>query len=336
MDLAENYACKSIDEIQSAYWNQVSVTLHPIVAYFRNAEDTKTLHKSFVVVSDEMSHSANTVNAIIENIMPEIKSLVPNLDFLHYWTDGPTSQYRNKQIFYTVANHKDLYGISARWNYFEVGHGKGPRDGLGGTTKRLADEAVRSGKVSIQDAGDFFKWASQSQMKGVTFLFVSSADCLRMVEHLKTRDIKPVKGTFKLHAVAGDGDSVIYIRDVSCYCVVCIEGGICADWRKECVLKSPLSEKEPEHSAEVIVSTDEAMSEKDQAHSTEVVMSTDGEINITNMTGSFVTAWYDNNWYLGKVVAVDTDENEVEITFMQLKKKYFQWPKREDVIWIAS
>lgn len=37
--------------------------------------------------------------------------------------------------------------MRARWNYFEVGHGKGPSDGLGGTTKRMADKAVRCQKT---------------------------------------------------------------------------------------------------------------------------------------------------------------------------------------------
>ncbi|KAH3891290.1 hypothetical protein DPMN_015383 [Dreissena polymorpha] len=38
-------------------------------------------------------------------------------------------------------------------------------DGLGGTTKRMADEAIRQGNVTIQDAADFYAWA---------FLYVSS------------------------------------------------------------------------------------------------------------------------------------------------------------------
>lgn len=31
MDFEENYSCKSLNEMQSAYWNQTSVTLHPVV-----------------------------------------------------------------------------------------------------------------------------------------------------------------------------------------------------------------------------------------------------------------------------------------------------------------
>jgi len=35
LDFAENYSCGSMGKVQSAYFNQTSVTLHPVVAYFR-------------------------------------------------------------------------------------------------------------------------------------------------------------------------------------------------------------------------------------------------------------------------------------------------------------
>ena len=39
MDFAENYACKSSEEIQSAYWNMTGVTLHPVVVYYASEKD---------------------------------------------------------------------------------------------------------------------------------------------------------------------------------------------------------------------------------------------------------------------------------------------------------
>lgn len=89
-------------------------------------------------------------------MIPKLKEIDEDVEMIHYWTDGQTSQYRNKQVFFTIANHKEIFGVQARWNYFEAGHGKGPCDGLGGTTKRMADEAVRSGRTVIQHADDFF------------------------------------------------------------------------------------------------------------------------------------------------------------------------------------
>lgn len=49
MDFAENFTCRSLDEVQTAYWNQTSVTLHPIVAYYRESASLK--HKSIVIIT---------------------------------------------------------------------------------------------------------------------------------------------------------------------------------------------------------------------------------------------------------------------------------------------
>jgi hypothetical protein len=58
-------------------------------------------------------------------------------------------------------------------------------------------------------------------MKAVTFIIVSTEECKSMDNILKVRDVKPVKGTFKLHVVAGIGKSEVFVRETSCYCNIC-------------------------------------------------------------------------------------------------------------------
>lgn len=130
-----------------------------------------------MIVSDELAHATNTVLTFMRAVIPEIRTICPDASCVHYWTDSPTSQYRKKFIFTEVANHREIHGLAAKWNYFEAGHGKGPCDGLGGITKRMADEAVNTGKASIQDADDFFAWTQSSvcNLQNVTFLFVARA-----------------------------------------------------------------------------------------------------------------------------------------------------------------
>ena len=94
MDFAENYNCKSLEEIQSAYWNQTSVTLHPTVIYYRPDEGSDLQHQSFVFMSDEMNHNSITVLTFLHKIIREIKTIDPEVQHVHYWTDSPTSQYR--------------------------------------------------------------------------------------------------------------------------------------------------------------------------------------------------------------------------------------------------
>jgi hypothetical protein len=203
MDFAENYCCKTMGEIQSAYWNQTPVTIHPVVVYFVDGEG-KLQHKSIAIISDELSHSTTTVCAFSDALIPKVLSAVPNITQIHYWTDSPSSQYRNKTMFTIIAEHAKLYGLKARWNYFESGHGKGPCDGLGGTIKRMADEAIKRGVAVIQDPREFYEWAICSNMKEVSFLFVAKENCKSKADELNMFKLKPLKGTMKLvklHAV---------------------------------------------------------------------------------------------------------------------------------------
>lgn len=49
IDFAENCVRSSVDEVQRAYWNGTAVTLHQVVAYYK--ENSNTLkHKNFVYV----------------------------------------------------------------------------------------------------------------------------------------------------------------------------------------------------------------------------------------------------------------------------------------------
>ncbi|XP_033108261.1 uncharacterized protein LOC117109903 [Anneissia japonica] len=92
--------------------------------------------------------------------------------------DSPTAQYRNKTIYSVVSEHYQMFGVWATWNYFEAGHGKGPCDGIGGTVKRLADDAVKRGATVIQDSYDFYTWSSQEHETGnITYCWISKDDC---------------------------------------------------------------------------------------------------------------------------------------------------------------
>jgi hypothetical protein len=165
MDLAENYSCVSLEEIQSAYWNATAISLHTMVVY-SNSNGNSTRVQSYVAVSDVMSHNASSVYTILKKLVSLLKKEHPNLQAIHYLSDSPTSQYRNKTMFQFVSMHEEEFAIKARWSYLESGHGKGPCDGLGASVKRSADNAVKQGKVSIQSAADFFKWADSAMESG--------------------------------------------------------------------------------------------------------------------------------------------------------------------------
>lgn len=215
MDFAENHACSSVEEIQSAYWNTSMILLHTMVVYFPGSH-TKKL-QSIVAVSDLIHHNATAVHTILKKIIPIIKADYPTLSTIHYLSDSPTSQYRNRYIFQILVHHEQEFGIKARWNYLESGHGKGPCDGLGGSVKRSADMAVRQGKCNIQDAADFIAWGMQSESTGskVKYLLYTQSDYDETTDQSSKRETPlSVPGTMKLHAVVPSHQSPknIFIR----------------------------------------------------------------------------------------------------------------------------
>lgn len=224
MDFSENYSCSTLEEIQSAYWNSSMVTLHPAVIYYRGEFD-ELKHTSYVHVSEVLNHNASMVICIINSLINIVKAIIPNVTSVHFWTDSPSSQYRNKTIFDLVSRFRVEYGVKASWHYFESGHGKGPCDGVGGTTKRNADNAVKQGKVLIQDASDFYAWATQNE-QGIRYEFVTEEDYNLTKINVDERNskIKPVKGCMKIHAVVGTNDGTIAVRNTSCACSNCFDG----------------------------------------------------------------------------------------------------------------
>ena len=312
MDFAENYSCRSLDEVQTAYWNQTSVTLHPVVVYFRT--DEKLMHKSYVIVSDEMGHSASTVCTFLDAIIPELKQIDPQLKKIHYWTDSPSSQYRNRFIFYVLSKHKELYGCDAQWNYYEAGHGKSACDGIGGLTKRMADEALRQGSAVIQDAQDFYRWALQSSIKEISFLFVSKEVCKQKQETFNSIEIKKVKDTMKLHAIANERDG-FKTRQTSCYCKICITGLFCPSW---CTVKQTVTDVQHKAIAETV----ETEKEESLFSSLKV--------------GNYVAAMYEHSWYIGKLEELDRTDKDCKVNFMQHAKGLFKWPNFPDILWIKE
>jgi hypothetical protein len=321
MDFAENYNIKEMEEIQSAYWNQESVTLHPVVMYFQ--KDGSLMHRSMVVVSEVLNHNSSMVQSIIKKVIPWVKENSPNVNFIHYWTDSPTSQYRNKAIFDLVARHPNLYGIKASWHYFEAGHGKGACDGIGGAVKRSADTAMKIGKVNITCAKDFYEWGSKSDSK-IAYKFVEKheyEDSNKEHEEL-VKELNTIKGTLKLHVVVGLNANEIMVRETTCVCNKCFaDTGFIFDkdntcgWQKHFV--------------------------RNVTHEEEVSEDQNAEIAVEDVTfphivkGDFVAAMYDGHAYVGKVI--DIDEGMFEVSFMEKGSKVkdcLKWPKKEDTIWI--
>jgi hypothetical protein len=227
MDYAENYNCVFQDEPSQVYYDRRQITLHPMVIHFRDVSGS-LVHRSYVGISGYNNHSASTTLAFIQKLIPELLKLLPNLNTIHYITDSPASQYRNKSIVKLIANHERLFsGVKCTWEFLETGHGKGPCDGVGGAVKKTAETAVKKGAI-ISCADEFYSWAKNSG-GNIEYVFVTEADVNKAEREIKNAQyLKGISSAHSLKAYEG----YIYWRETSCFSACCRREPTCPGWMK--------------------------------------------------------------------------------------------------------
>ena len=143
VDFSENYGCKSGEEIQSAHFggSHSQISLHTGVYYLANDVTT-----SFCTISSCTRHDPSGIWGHMTPILRKIREEHPSVNNVHFVSDGPTTQYRNKTNIWLAGNIPRSLGFTKiTWNFLEAGHGKGAPDGIGGVIKRTADTLVTHG-----------------------------------------------------------------------------------------------------------------------------------------------------------------------------------------------
>ena len=214
-DFSENYGNKYSRAPQSTHFgaSHQQSTLHTGVAYINGKE--KVL--SFATVSDSYRHDPAAIWCYMKPVFKWLLADQPQLTSIHVFSDGPSTQYKNKTNFFLTSYYKDILDCeieSLTWNYFESGHGKGAADAIGGTLKRIADDSVNKG-ADIPDAMSLYTLLQDSSK--VRLFFVSDAE-IHVVDELIPNTLAPVRGTASIHQVLSRGDGALKMRRLSCFC----------------------------------------------------------------------------------------------------------------------
>ncbi|KAL1258015.1 hypothetical protein QQF64_011259 [Cirrhinus molitorella] len=160
-------------------------------------------------------HNAIATWAHLDPVLRSIREEHPNARNIHFISDGPTSQYRNKTNFYLASTLPFIRGFNhVTWNFTEASHGKGAPDGVGGALKNLADRIVSYG-TSIPDADTLFE---QLDLNSSVRLFKITEDDVKKSAKLVPPDLKTVPGMMQTHQMISTKPGLIYTREVSCFC----------------------------------------------------------------------------------------------------------------------
>ncbi len=307
VDFSENYACKYSSEIQAVHFasNQQQATLHTGVLHVGGVDE----HVCFGTISPSKEKGPAAIWTHLSPVLDLVKSSYLNVTVVHSFSDGPSTQYRQKGNFYLFCTKLQQYGFqSGTWNFLEASHGKGAPDGVGGFLKRTADRLVSHGK-DIPNAELLFGALLDVQMS-VKLFYISEENIDEAVKSMPN-NLPVVPSTMRIHQVVTLTPGQIFYRDVSCLCSA-----------RQTMKCQCYNSKTFTFEIQVTASTQEGKSQNPS------------EIPWQNY--DIISQWccvkYDKEIYPG--VVQDLNETHVNVKCMhRIGVNRFFWPQQDDVLW---
>lgn len=158
IDFAENFKCESQDEVQQAHYNQKQISIFTTAVHHAQSTHCK------VIASDNTHHGKETLVAYLYTIFKELSPLIKTVNV---WSDGPSSQFKNKFIAAIIPVFEVKFGVKIVWNFFASSHGKSCIDGIGAAVKSKVKKLILARTVIVNDTNDFvaaFKQNSDSKI----------------------------------------------------------------------------------------------------------------------------------------------------------------------------
>lgn len=156
--------------------------------------------KSFSITSDDMVHAKETIVPYVDRLFEELPE---GVEIVHIWSDGPSSQFKNR--FMTVAQVvlQEKYKIKLYWNFFPTSHGKGAVDGIGGALKRQVWFNVKSRISTVSNASEFTEAVNENSK--VKEIYMNSNEISERFTSLKLDDqwkkVPDVRGILNFHHI---------------------------------------------------------------------------------------------------------------------------------------
>ena len=160
VDFAKNFQIRNQNEIQSAYFNSQQVSIFTAVVWILNKVE------SFAVITEEVSHDKYVVFLCFSTIFNYLKLSYPQLASIDIFSDGASSQFKQRYSISALAIYAKKYDYFMRWHFFATSHGKGAVDGVGATIKSYAWRQMKANKVCIvNNAADFANLVSHTSIR---------------------------------------------------------------------------------------------------------------------------------------------------------------------------
>ncbi|KAK7106653.1 uncharacterized protein [Littorina saxatilis] len=233
LDFAENFTCQYQQEVQAAHWHHDTVTLHPIVAYYKCPACETTTTESLVFISNDGKHDFHAVQAFMVKTVDHLQQERGlTINHIVQWTDGCAAQYKSKGPFADISRALEDFGATLERNFFGSRHGKGPSDGESAVVKNHMMTAIVAENAVVTSAEDVYNYLQGSSLRKPppvhgcshflrTFFWVPEGTINR---DRPDRPAKTVKGTRMFHSVKCVEQGQIQSRHLTCTCHPCMSG----------------------------------------------------------------------------------------------------------------
>jgi hypothetical protein len=260
-DFSQNLTIRMPGEVQSAYWDATSVTIHGVVAYYKCPTEgcDKTVTHDFLQLSNDKEKDSFLPRLANEIVLQELLSLGVKVEMRILFSDNCPSQYKSQRPFVHISQSC----VPTIKIFFGEKHGKSPCDAMFSTMKKKFTRImykenckINKNPFIIRNSHDLYqvcklkleKKSSETDHHAISFAHVGGKDLQR------NRDptIHTVEGTKLLHSVMSLGEPLkMRSRKLGCCCQMCIQNKseICEnkrivdEWKLEKFVpkKSPLS-----------------------------------------------------------------------------------------------
>ena len=296
VDFSENATIAAQKEVQAAHWHHSQATIFTTHAWINNATNF-----SMVVISDDLNHTKYSIFAFMQCIFQALRVKFPSIESINVFSDGPTSQFKQRFLFSNLHYWEQDHDISITWNFFATSHGKGVVDGIGGTIKRAVWRHIRSERSHITTPQEYSTLAKQLCLNiQVEFVAKSEIDQQSTFLDAKWEGVMALPQTHKVHCIQALGADKVKVADISSEIEKC---------SRVCQIRSPSM-------------TEQNSPIEDKAQPT---------LNLS--IGQWVVVKYDGEKFPGEVTCIDN--SDVEVSVMHRSANAWKWPRPEDKIFYS-
>ena len=169
-----------------------------------------------VIVSDDLNHTKYSIYVLMQHIFSHLKTTYPDIEHINIFSDGPTSQFKQRVLFSNLYAWEMEHDLKITWNFFATSHGNGVVDGIGGTLKRTVWRHVKAERAHVMNASEYSTPGKQL-CPNIHIEFIPKEDIAQQTTFLdaKWASIRAIPRTHHIHCVKTHGSDKVKVSDTT-------------------------------------------------------------------------------------------------------------------------